>query len=170
MIARAKLVSPLTYIHPGLPPTFIINGDHDNTYNPTQSYKLKAALDSRTYYDAVSELKDIVWFTPDGAEMASQDWNRPDARTLGMLLGGDAIPSLDRFGQPIVGNTLLILVNAGPSPVEFVLPAVEWGERWEVLIDTRSAAPPDRSLPAGAGERYAMVDRSMVVMRLPKGS
>ena len=46
MIARAKEVSPLTYIHPGLPPTFIINGDSDHTYNPTQSYKLKAALDA----------------------------------------------------------------------------------------------------------------------------
>jgi acetyl esterase/lipase len=44
--ARAKEVSPLTYIHPGLPPTFIINGDSDHTYNPTQSYKLKAALEA----------------------------------------------------------------------------------------------------------------------------
>jgi acetyl esterase/lipase len=46
MLARAREVSPLTYIHPGLPPTFIINGDSDHTYNPTQSYKLKAALDA----------------------------------------------------------------------------------------------------------------------------
>lgn len=46
MLALARKVSPLTYIHPGLPPTFIINGDHDSTYNPTQSYKLKAALDA----------------------------------------------------------------------------------------------------------------------------
>ena len=46
MVELAKKVSPLTYIHPGLPPTFIINGDHDGTYNPTQSYKLKAALEA----------------------------------------------------------------------------------------------------------------------------
>lgn len=46
VLARARAVSPLTYIHPGLPPTFIINGDHDHTYNPIQSYKLKAALDA----------------------------------------------------------------------------------------------------------------------------
>jgi acetyl esterase/lipase len=46
MLALARQVSPLTYIHPGLPPTFIINGDQDHTYNPTQSYKLKAALDA----------------------------------------------------------------------------------------------------------------------------
>lgn len=46
VLARAREVSPLTYIRPGLPPTFIINGDQDHTYNPTQSYKLKAALDA----------------------------------------------------------------------------------------------------------------------------
>lgn len=46
VLARAREVSPLTYIHPGLPPTFIINGDQDHTYNPTQSYKLKAALEA----------------------------------------------------------------------------------------------------------------------------
>lgn len=42
----AKSVSPMTYIRPGLPPTFIVNGDHDTTYHPSQSSQLKAALDS----------------------------------------------------------------------------------------------------------------------------
>jgi len=46
VLARAREVSPLTYIHPGLPPTFIINGDQDHTYDPTQSSELKAALDA----------------------------------------------------------------------------------------------------------------------------
>jgi len=46
VLARAKEASPLTYIHPGLPPTYIINGDQDHTYEPTQSYRLKAALDA----------------------------------------------------------------------------------------------------------------------------
>ena len=39
--------SPITAVQrPGLPPTFIINGDNDHTYEPTQSYRLKAALDA----------------------------------------------------------------------------------------------------------------------------
>jgi acetyl esterase/lipase len=46
VLARAKEVSPMTYIHPGLPPTFIVNGDNDHTYEPTQSYQLKKALDA----------------------------------------------------------------------------------------------------------------------------
>jgi acetyl esterase/lipase len=46
VLARAKEVSPMTYIHPGLPPSFIVNGDNDHTYEPTQSYQLKKALDA----------------------------------------------------------------------------------------------------------------------------
>lgn len=42
----ARSVSPMTYIRPGLPPTFIVNGDHDTTYHPSQSSQLKAALDA----------------------------------------------------------------------------------------------------------------------------
>jgi acetyl esterase/lipase len=40
----AKAMSPMTYIRPGLPPTFIVNGDSDPTVDPTQSAQLKKAL------------------------------------------------------------------------------------------------------------------------------
>jgi isoamylase len=113
-----------------------------------------------------SELRDIVWWSPEGAEMSGEDWTAPDARALGMLLGGDAIASVDRGGHPVTGSTLLILMNAGAAPIEFVLPAVEGGEGWDVLVDTRSAEPPGLSLPVRPGERYAMLSRSMAVMRL----
>jgi acetyl esterase/lipase len=46
MLARAKEVSPVTYIHPGLPPTFIVNGDKDGGVNPAESAELKALLDA----------------------------------------------------------------------------------------------------------------------------
>jgi isoamylase len=113
-----------------------------------------------------SELKDIVWFTAEGAEMSPKDWALPNKKTMAMLLGGDAIPSLDRYGERITGATLLVLMNAHPTPVAFTVPTIEWGERWEVLIDTRSAEPPDRSVPTEAGERYSLEGRTMVVMRL----
>src|ERR1035437_1960807 len=45
-LARAKEMSPMTYIKPGLPPTFIVNGDSDHTVDPTQSAQLKKALDA----------------------------------------------------------------------------------------------------------------------------
>lgn len=45
LLAKAKAMSPLTYVKPGLPPTFIVNGDSDHTVDPSQSAELKKALD-----------------------------------------------------------------------------------------------------------------------------
>jgi acetyl esterase/lipase len=45
-LALAKQLSPLNYIRPGLPPTYIVNGDRDPRVNPAQDSKLKAALDA----------------------------------------------------------------------------------------------------------------------------
>jgi acetyl esterase/lipase len=46
ILARAKEMSPMTYIKPGIPPTFIVNGDHDPSVDPRQSAELKQALDA----------------------------------------------------------------------------------------------------------------------------
>jgi acetyl esterase/lipase len=46
LLARAREMSPMTYIRPGLPPTFIVYGDVDRTVDPTQDTQLKAALDA----------------------------------------------------------------------------------------------------------------------------
>jgi glycogen operon protein len=114
-----------------------------------------------------TDFKDIVWYRPDGEEMTTADWLHADPRALGMLLCGDGIPSLDRRGEPIVGNTLLVLMNADARDLEFVLPDVDDGDaRWDVVIDTRAPNPPDRQVPARAGERYATLARSMAVLRL----
>jgi acetyl esterase/lipase len=46
ILSLAKEMSPMTYIRPGLSPTFIVNGDSDHTVDPTQSAQLKKALDA----------------------------------------------------------------------------------------------------------------------------
>jgi acetyl esterase/lipase len=45
-LALAKEMSPLTYVRPGIAPTFIVNGDSDRTVDPSQSAELKKALDA----------------------------------------------------------------------------------------------------------------------------
>jgi acetyl esterase/lipase len=45
LLDKAKAMSPLTYVRPGVPPTFIVNGDSDHTVDPSQSAELKKALD-----------------------------------------------------------------------------------------------------------------------------
>ena len=45
-LARARELSPMTYVHAGDPPTFIVNGASDHTVDPSQSTELKTALDA----------------------------------------------------------------------------------------------------------------------------
>ncbi|HYX91394.1 MAG TPA: glycogen debranching enzyme GlgX, partial [Myxococcaceae bacterium] len=113
-----------------------------------------------------SELKDVAWFRPDGKEMKREDWEKPDSRAIGMLLGGDAIPNPDDRGNRIVGDTLLVLMNAHHEPQTFTLPAVEWGKDWEIITDTADVSGAARPM-AHAGGRVELAGRSMVILRRP---
>ena len=61
-----------------------------------------------------STIKDITWFRPDGEEMTPADWSNPEAHSLAMRLAGNAITETDDRGEPIVDDSLFILLNAHP--------------------------------------------------------
>ena len=82
-----------------------------------------------------------------------------------MLLGGDAIASLGPTGERIVGDTLLVLMNAHHEDLEFVLPLSEWGEKWGLLVDTRSADVSLGEVEVEAHKSYTVMGRSLVVMK-----
>jgi glycogen operon protein len=113
-----------------------------------------------------SDLKDLAWFRPDGTPMTEEDWTHPFFRSIGFLLGGDAIATTDPYGSKVVGDTLLILMNAHQEPVEFVLPAIEWGSDWEILVNTAESDGKTGALTP-AGGKLTVVDRGMMVLRRP---
>ncbi|NMO21047.1 glycogen debranching protein GlgX [Pyxidicoccus fallax] len=113
-----------------------------------------------------SELKDLAWFRPDGKEMKKDDWEKPYVRSLGFLLGGDAIATPDDEGNRIVGDTLLVLMNAHHEPITFLLPAIEWGADWELVVDTAAAGESQRT-HTPAGGKVQVAGRSLVVLRRP---
>jgi isoamylase len=113
-----------------------------------------------------SELKDLAWFRPDGKEMRKEDWEKPYVRSLGFLLGGDAIASLDDQGRRVVGDTLLVLLNAHHEPMTFALPAIEWGADWEPVVDTSTAQDCSHT-HTPAGSKVQVAGRSVVVLRRP---
>src|SRR5262249_31529656 len=55
---------------------------------------------------------DISWFGPDGKEMSDEAWGGGFCKCLGVRLAGDLIGDVDERGDPIVGDTLLVLLNA----------------------------------------------------------
>jgi glycogen operon protein len=108
------------------------------------------ALRRRRYFQGRSirggGIKDVAWLAPDGREMDDAAWNDALARSLGMLLSGDAIEELNEQGDPILGDTLLVLLNAHSDTVPFTLPQLDEDERWQRVFDTFD--------PRGAGHAF----------------
>ena len=96
-----------------------------------------------------ADVLDIAWLDPTGREMTDETWNSPDVRCLGVRLNGDAIDEVDERGERIVGDTLLLMLNAGDETMSFMLPADGADERWETLLDTADPWVPSRRLRAG---------------------
>jgi glycogen operon protein len=113
-----------------------------------------------------SAVKDLSWFRPDGKEMMEDEWDNGFTRCLGLRLAGDAIEETDEKGQPIVGDTFLLLLNAHHEPIPFVLPAHRARVRWELVLDTRDWGVGPRAPVFRAGDNYPLEARSLAVLRL----
>ncbi len=72
-----------------------------------------------------SHARDISWWHAGGHEMADQEWNDPELRTLAVGLGGTA-------SSP----DMLLLLNPTESECEFQLPSFKGSSGWEVVVDT----------------------------------
>ena len=105
---------------------------------------------------------DVLWLRPEGGEMTNGEWYDAGRRTLGMLLDGHAILETDAHGEPIVGDTLLVVLNASPDPVSFLMPG-DPGAIWERCLD--SSRPDDPDAPVEAGTTWPAMARSAVVFR-----
>ena len=81
-------------------------------------------------------LDDIVWLNSAGEVMSQEDWDNGWARSLGIFLNGAAIPDPDARGNPVTDDSFLLFFNAHYEPVDFCLPEAEYGEAWEISIDT----------------------------------
>ena len=64
---------------------------------------------------------------------------------LGVRLAGDLIGDVDERGEPIVGETLLMLLNAHHEPIPFTLPETSEGR---APLGTRCSTRPTRASTA----------------------
>ncbi|PZS19966.1 MAG: glycogen debranching enzyme, partial [Acidimicrobiales bacterium] len=116
-----------------------------------------------------SGVGDIGWLTPDGVEMANEDWHGGLARSIGVFLNGEAIPTVDDRGEPVSDDSFLLLFNAQYEPVDFVLPKDGWGEAWTKVLDTAdsviTAEPGPDAVWHCAGEEMALTERSVILLR-----
>ena len=115
------------------------------------------------------EVRDIVWFTPSGAEMNEQDWKNGFAKCLGVLVSGSTNDVRDSKGESIRDDTFLLLCNAHYESLTFILPGRE-EIRWELIIDTNNERGFVRNQKIiSAGDEVELTDRSLFLLRLSAG-
>ncbi|HEU4583021.1 MAG TPA: glycogen debranching protein GlgX [Polyangiaceae bacterium] len=83
-----------------------------------------------------SNLSDLAWFRHDGQPMSQEDWQNPETRCLCMFLAGRGIGDVDEHGWPLVDDDLLLAVNASHLDLKLTLPAVQYVDEWEAVLDT----------------------------------
>src|SRR3954453_10675891 len=106
-------------------------------------------------------IKDLSWFGPNGKDMSDGDWGG-HVRCIGMRLAGALIGEVNDGGEPIIGDTLLVLMNAHHEPIPFTLPPTKDDHRWELLFDTAD----DAAGPAPAEAKpYPLRDQSLALFR-----
>jgi len=108
--------------------------------------------------------KDVAWLAPEGREMDDAAWHARFARTLGMLLSGSAIEEVNERGDPITGDTLLVLLNGHTDMMPFTLPSLEPDQQWQRIVDTFDPHGIERTYKAGG--RYPLQGRSVVVFKI----
>jgi glycogen operon protein len=108
---------------------------------------------------------DVLWLRPDAGEMAGDDWHNGSGQAMGMLLNGAGILERGPRGEPIRGDTLLILFNAGAADLVFTLPTppAPGDTHWALLIDTADGLEDGVTVPIGG--TWRVISRSAVVMK-----
>ncbi|MDZ4874338.1 MAG: Glycogen operon protein GlgX [Chroococcidiopsis cubana SAG 39.79] len=112
-----------------------------------------------------SGVSDIMWFNPDGSEMDQEQWEIGYAKSMGVFLNGNMIPSPGKQGQRISDDSFLIFFNAHYETLEFNLPQGMQDNQWVLVIDTKEPRfiqeeriyTGDRTVPVTA--------RSLVLLR-----
>ena len=115
------------------------------------------------------DVKDLMWFAPNGAEMKAADWQNGFAKCIGVLFSGTTSDVRDARGEPVRDDTFLLLFNAHYEPLTFIVPGRE-EIRWETVINTAAEIG---FVKAGevvaAGDEVELIERSLSLLRLSEG-
>jgi glycogen operon protein len=93
----------------------------------------------------------VLWLTPHAEEMTEKDWNFPEGRFLSFVLG-----PRERGQRP-----LLVVLNAAPEAIKFMLPKFPDCTRWRRELDTTRDTP--AAGPIDPGDTENAPPRSVLV-------
>jgi glycogen operon protein len=108
---------------------------------------------------------DIAWFAPDGSEMSDEDWDSGFGKSVTVFLNGQGIPDLDPRGQRVTDDSFVMCFNAHHEPIEFHLPAEEFGAAWQPMIYTADDVVDDGAKPVQARGTVTVDGHALMVLQ-----
>jgi len=111
-----------------------------------------------------SGLPDAWWFRADGAAMASDEWEQPENRIVGLFLNGEGFGYRGSHGQELRDDSFLLLFNGHHEDVTFTLPAARFGASWAFELSTADPAAAPGSLILAAGQTIETMARSITIL------
>ncbi len=105
--------------------------------------------------------------------MSESDWQVSFAKTVGVYLAGDGLPSQGVTGRrtdPMSGASYFVVLNAFWEPLEFVLPGAPFGALWLPVLDTAREQDPfmeqaAENAPVAAGAGLPIGGRALFVLK-----
>jgi len=132
-------------------------------------WKSQPTLQRRKFFSGRAirgeDIKDISFLNVFGEEMSDDDWNAGFVRCMGTRLAGDRLNEMDDRGNPIEGDTLLVLINSHDQKQDFTLPATAHGAVWQLILNTADPSLEATSHVLAPGDKYSMTDRALVLLR-----
>ncbi|MDP9095448.1 MAG: glycogen debranching protein GlgX, partial [Pseudomonadota bacterium] len=111
-------------------------------------------------YNEELQIRELTWVTPAGTEMEQGHWDDGAAKCMGLILDGRAQPSgIRRRG---IDRTLLWVLNASHTLVQFKMPVVAGGGDWQLLLDTNQPELDDGPM-FDFEQTYAVTARSLLL-------
>lgn len=132
----------------------------DFTTKVIQIRKNYPILRQNKFFDGITGKdgkKDIIWLSPHGHELNSDDWENESLAAMGFLLH-----------QKILSEeteSILILVNPEDKKILFSLPEMTKKYHWEVLLDTNQTGKGQRSKPMKKRDSVRLPDKSLIIFR-----
>ena len=116
-------------------------------------------------------IPDLLWFCEAGTLMTDADWFDDGRRTVQMWLDGKDVRGHTAAGAPMTDDSWLLVLHAGPDPIELTLPGPPYGEAYTPVLDTGSpTGEPADPHPLSGGMELTVPGRTLWLLRAHRTS
>jgi isoamylase len=114
-----------------------------------------------------SDVKDIMWFLPDGNRIPDEKWGETVAGSFGVFLDGLGIRCVDDEGNRLKDDHFYIIFHSGEEQQDFVLPGEECASNWQMVLNTAENVINGNEHEMLPDEKLSVTGKSVVVLRCP---